>query len=241
MVNIKIGIVEDEVIIADTIISNLLDLGYEVTEPCLSYTQALAMLSEEQPDLILLDIQLAGKKTGIDVAKHLNQHYNIPFIFLTSNSDPITIKEAKAVHPHAYLVKPFNKDDLYAAIEIALSNYNNKSTEVSSAHSHELKDSIFLKKKGRYYAVRFEDILFVKSDHVYVEIQTKNDNFLVRSKLDDFVKKLAPIKMLQVHRRYFINLAHLSSINSNNVRLGEHEVPLNKIYKAQLMKIINIG
>ena len=123
MSDIKIGIVADEVIIADTIATTLEEIGYNTTEPCLSYTQALTMLEEESPNLVLLDIQLAGRKSGIDVAKLINEKHNIPFIFLTSNADSKTLEEAKKVKANAFLVKPFNKADLFTSIEIALSNF----------------------------------------------------------------------------------------------------------------------
>ncbi|MCP4437793.1 MAG: response regulator transcription factor [Aureispira sp.] len=241
MGTIKIGIVEDEVIIAETIISSLLDLGYDTTEPCLTYTQALEMIEEEEPDLILLDIQLAGKKTGIDVAKVLKAEYDIPFIFLTSNADVRTIEEAKKVNPYAYLVKPFNKEDLFTAIEIALSNFNenNNSPKPTTTSSNQQKDTLFVKKKDRFYAIKYSDILFLKSDHVYVEVYTKTETFLVRSSLQRFLEKLPATDFFQSHRRYIINLAHLGSINSDKLFIQEHKIPLSKTYRSELMKIVD--
>src|SRR3569623_1271027 len=120
---LKIGIVEDELVIARTILNTLNEFGYSHCGPAINYTEALEMLEQERPDLLLLDIQLSGKKDGIDVAEKLNELYQIPFIFLTANSDGETIDRAKKVKPHAYIVKPFTKEELYAAIEIAFSNF----------------------------------------------------------------------------------------------------------------------
>ncbi len=69
MSRIKIGIVEDEVVIAHTIESTLDDLGYEYCGPASSYGEALELLETDKPDLLLLDINLAGKKDGIDLKK----------------------------------------------------------------------------------------------------------------------------------------------------------------------------
>src|SRR5438045_190655 len=99
---LKIGIVEDELIIARTILSTLDELGYLHCGPAISYTEALEMLDNNKPDLLLLDIQLSGKKDGIDVAETVNDVHRIPFIFLTANTDPETIDRAKRVNPHAY-------------------------------------------------------------------------------------------------------------------------------------------
>src|SRR5919202_6006521 len=120
---LKIGIVEDELVIARTVLSTLDDLGYSHCGPAINYTEAMEMLEQNKPDLLLLDILLSGKKDGVDVAQKLNELYHLPFIFLTANSDGETIDRAKKVKPHAYIVKPFTKEELYAAIEIAFSNF----------------------------------------------------------------------------------------------------------------------
>jgi DNA-binding LytR/AlgR family response regulator len=124
MTTLKIGVVEDELIIARTILGTLDELGYGYCGPAINYTEAMEMLDRDKPDLLLLDIQLSGKKDGIDVARRLNEQYHLPFIFLTANSDGETIERAKAVKPPAYIVKPFTKEELFAAIEIAFSNFS---------------------------------------------------------------------------------------------------------------------
>src|SRR4051812_22124930 len=103
MANIKVGIVEDEMIIAEGIVQALEQLGYEPTEPATSYTDALEMIEAERPDILLVDIQLSGKKDGIDLAWKIKEDYNIPFIFLTASSDPATVERAKLICPPAYL------------------------------------------------------------------------------------------------------------------------------------------
>ena len=87
MTVLKIGVVEDELIIARTILNTLDELGYSHCGPAINYTEAIEMLEQNKPDLLLLDIQLSGKKDGIDVAQKLNELYQVPFIFLTANSD----------------------------------------------------------------------------------------------------------------------------------------------------------
>src|SRR6476659_1005538 len=123
MNKIKIGVVEDEVIIADSICAVLRQLGYDTTEPATSYSDALDMIENERPDMMLLDINLAGNKDGIQLAADIKTRYDLPFIFLTANSDSATVERAKVVEPPAYLVKPFNKNELFTSIEICLSNY----------------------------------------------------------------------------------------------------------------------
>src|SRR4051812_29579950 len=118
MAKTKICIVEDEILIAMDIASTLRELGYDVTEIASNYTTAIEIIEAEKPDLILLDIQLDGHKDGIDLAWKVKKEYDIPFIFLTANSDAATLEKAKPVNAQGYLVKPFRGTDLHTSIEI---------------------------------------------------------------------------------------------------------------------------
>ena len=91
----KIGIVEDEVIIADNLSQILEKLGYEVIEPASTYDEGLSMLQNDQPDIVLLDVHLNNKKDGIDLAWKVKDEFDIPFIFLTANADAATVERAK--------------------------------------------------------------------------------------------------------------------------------------------------
>ncbi len=242
MSKMKILIVEDEIVIADNIARILENLGYEVLEPAINYSEALETVEEELPDLCILDIQLAGSKDGVDLAWKLKEDYDLPFIFLTSNADPRTVERAKKLKPPAYLVKPFNRDDLYTSIEMALYNHQSAepTTEKPDAEQIRIKDAVFVKDKDLFHKVRFADILFVKSDHVYVELYTKDQKkFLVRSSMNDFVDGL-PGSFFRTHRSYAVNLDHLDAINSLNVHIGEQRIPIGKTYREELLKAVQL-
>jgi two-component system response regulator LytT len=239
MDKVKILVVEDELIIADNICDALEELGYEALEPAISYTEAIGRIEEEKPDIAILDIQLSGKKTGIDIAKKIRESYHFPFIFLTSNGDPLTLNQAKEVMPPAYLIKPFSKEELYTSIEIALSNFsiNNKD---KTDESHVIKNAFFIKNKGSFIKIYFDDILYLKSDHVYVELHLKNTRkFLVRRSLNDILLSL-DANFVRVQRSYVVNVKHISEIKSASVILNNNEIPLGKKYKAELIKRINL-
>ena len=71
----------------------------------------------------MLDIQIQGDTNGIVLAKHINEKYHLPFVFLTAHSDPKTVKSAIETKPFGYLLKPFNSVDIYTSIEVALRNF----------------------------------------------------------------------------------------------------------------------
>ena len=105
MLRYRTLIVEDEIIIADTIKRYLQKQGHEVVGTAISYEEATEIYKKEQPDIALLDIRLSGSKTGIDVA-HFIQEQNdaTPFIFLSSQLDSRSINAAKQTYPSGYLL-----------------------------------------------------------------------------------------------------------------------------------------
>ncbi|HIK05102.1 MAG TPA: response regulator [Trichormus sp. M33_DOE_039] len=116
----KILVVEDEVIVARTITSQLGQLGYDVIGTASSGKVAIAKALEAKPELVLMDIILKGEMDGIDTASYIREHLDIPVIFLTAYGDDNTLQRAKITQPFGYIVKPFTSKDLRIAIEIGL-------------------------------------------------------------------------------------------------------------------------
>lgn len=246
---IRILIVEDNVIIADDMQSMLEEIGYEIVDNVIVYEQAVEVLKNKEVDLVLIDIILASDKTGIDLGKHIRANYNIPFIFVTSNSDRATVEDAKLVKPNGYLVKPFEQQDLYTSIEIALSNFN-YSGDVSSNNNSfveedqimsnsVLKGSIFVKKQHLYYRIQFKDIQFIKADNVYLEVNTIDKKFLVRSPLKDYLHKLPQDKFYRAHKSYIVNVDHIDAINSKDIMINNKLIPISKDFKEFIISAMN--
>ncbi|HSR60600.1 MAG TPA: response regulator [Robiginitalea sp.] len=246
---IKILIVEDNVIIADDMQSMLEEIGYEIVDNVIVYEQAIEVLRTKQVDLVLIDIILASDKTGIDLGKHIRDNYDIPFIFVTSNSDRATVENAKTVKPNGYLVKPFEQQDLYTSIEIALSNFTHSNRDSSPddredssegiASNTLLKDSIFVKKQHLYYRIQFDDIQFIKADNVYLEVNTKDKKFLVRSPLKDYLEKLPKKKFFRAHKSYIVNVDHIDAINSKDILINNTLIPISKDFKEFIISAMN--
>ncbi|MDO9374256.1 MAG: sigma 54-interacting transcriptional regulator [Ferruginibacter sp.] len=114
----KILIVEDKFIEADYLRLMLVKAGYEVMGIAHAVVQAREMINNNKPDFVLLDIFLKGKLTGIDLAKQLSDE-NIPFVYLSANSNEEVLSAAKATQPYGFLVKPFREKDLLVTLEIA--------------------------------------------------------------------------------------------------------------------------
>ncbi|MEA5574940.1 ATP-binding protein [Anabaena sp. UHCC 0451] len=119
----KILVVEDEIIVARTIASQLHQLGYIVTGTASSGKNAIVKALETQPELVLMDIILKGEMDGINAAAAIRKQLDIPVIFLTACGDEQTLERAKITQPFGYVVKPFTIKDLRIAIEIGLSQH----------------------------------------------------------------------------------------------------------------------
>ncbi|MBT4286004.1 MAG: response regulator [Bacteroidetes bacterium] len=116
----RILIVEDESIIALETQESLKTLGYEICAIVNSGAGAIKNIEEKQTDLILMDIHLKGDIDGIETAEIIQSNHHIPIIFLTAFSDERVLDRAKRTKPYGYLLKPFKKQDLKVAIEMAL-------------------------------------------------------------------------------------------------------------------------
>jgi len=114
----KILIVEDQFVEADYLRMMLAKVGYQVTGIAHSVPQARELIDKNRPDLVLLDIFVKGKLTGIDLAKQLAEE-NIAFVYLSASSNEQVLNEAKATQPYGFLVKPFREKDLLIMLEIA--------------------------------------------------------------------------------------------------------------------------
>ena len=115
-----IFIVEDEAIVASDLRETLRSLGYDVPGIAKSGELALEKVKELHPDLVLMDIHLAGKMDGVETAGTIHTLYDIPVIYLTAYADKALLERAKITEPYGYVIKPYDERELHSIIEMAL-------------------------------------------------------------------------------------------------------------------------
>ncbi len=120
---IKIMVVEDESIVAFNLQQRLSRLGYDVPAVAASGEEALRLVDQLDPDLVLMDIHIQGEMDGIEVASRLNASHPLSVIFLTAYSEDATIERARATRPYGYLLKPFSEREMHATITMALERH----------------------------------------------------------------------------------------------------------------------
>lgn len=228
-----IGVVEDEMVIADTICLNLRKLGYSTATTSPSYSRAIKMMAEEKPDLLLIDINLGGEKDGIDLAQYIRQHYPIPIIFLTANSDAATLERAKQVNPDGFIVKPYKKNDLYAAIEIAVSNRSRQFQKVEPIDYRMVKDGY------DYVKVFLAEILYILSNQNYAVLYLKNGKkLMVRSTISEMAEKLPANLFCRINRGTVVNIHHVSKIQTDKLLVGEVDFSINKATRETIVGLM---
>lgn len=116
----SIFIVEDEAIVASDIRETIISLGYTAAGTAKTGELALEKIKQSHPDLVLMDIHLAGEMDGIDTAGKVHALYDIPVIYLTAYADKVLLDRAKITEPYGYVVKPYDERELHSVIEMAL-------------------------------------------------------------------------------------------------------------------------
>jgi DNA-binding response OmpR family regulator len=206
---VEVLIVEDEMVLAIGMEASLIDLGYEVSGIESTAENAIKHSRENYPDVVLMDINLVGEKSGIDAAMQIWQNQKIPIIFLTSYIDKVTVKHAMLSEPYAYLVKPCRDKELDIAIKTALHKhkyfFKNKECFQKESIINLVNNSKYDKGKKILYhnneplkltgnEIKFFDILSQKNgESVSFEriiSYIYRDNFIDRGKLRTLIYRL---------------------------------------------------
>jgi PAS domain S-box-containing protein len=116
----RVLVVEDERIVAQDIKNCLEKIGYAVPSVVSSGVEALLEVEKTSPDIVLMDIVLKGKLSGIETVEKMRQVNNVPVVYLTAYADAGTLERAKLTEPYGYILKPFEERELQSIIEMAL-------------------------------------------------------------------------------------------------------------------------
>lgn len=243
MSKIRVLVVEDDPIIAETLELAVEDMGYELIEVIDNGPEALRLHKASQPDLVLMDVKINGKMDGIEVATKMNEVRPTPIIFITSMIDQTTFQQAKEVVPLAYLTKPFNEVSLQFAIELAVSKMEGDLAGQTSWKTDIMgSNNFFVKVNNRLVKVTFDEIHWVSVEGKYIEIVTSDKKLEVRIALKDLEKRLPKDSFLRVHRNFMINLNHLKDVDldSNLLFIGERSVALGTGYREAVLRKLNL-
>lgn len=242
----RIQIVEDELLVAMDLAERLKQSGYDIVDINDNADDAITAFREHLPDLVLLDITIRGKKSGIDVAHDINDVQPTPFIYITAHADAVTVNKAKNTFPAAYVIKPFTTSSLLVSIELALHNFAfqneqvNDTAEIKKDSNIYLKQNhVFIKDGYKFIKIFLNDILYLSAEDNYVRIVTGEKQFLIRNTLTRTTEILQRNFFVRVHRSFCINTNHIDSFSEQEVIIAGQAIPIGRNYKEELGKIFN--
>ena len=118
----RVLIVEDEILIAEELTERLSNLGFAVIAAVDTAEEGIAIAIRENPDLVLMDIRLQGRKDGVQAAKEIRQQMDVPIVYVTAYSDPLTVQRTirdgiRRLHPEAF---SHAEHELQSTIDVAM-------------------------------------------------------------------------------------------------------------------------
>jgi diguanylate cyclase (GGDEF)-like protein/PAS domain S-box-containing protein len=140
---VQILIVEDEMVVARDVQLQLELLGYAVAGHTTRGEDAITLAGQLRPDMVLMDIQLAGAMDGVSAARAIRDQFGVPVIFLTAFAADEILARAKMVEPYGYILKPFSERELKTVLEMALYKHQAETRLRESAlHNQTILDNM---------------------------------------------------------------------------------------------------
>jgi two-component system, LytTR family, response regulator len=242
---ISILIVEDEEIWVEQLHFILNEFGFTVTKTVSNADDALAALSACKYDLVLLDIYLNGKKSGIELGRIINKLYKKPFIFTTASQQQHQMKEAAGTMPSAYLTKPVNPASLFIAIQNAINNFSNNQTASLKGEEPEFV-SFFVKHGNKYKKIDWVDVAFLSAGKNYTSVFNSADKteYYIRSSLQKILQYQVPKQLqkqfLQVNRSEAVQLSFVQEVTNSEVKTAFKSFAVSETYSKELKSKLNI-
>lgn len=240
---IEILIIEDDPISAESIVLSLSEFGFKISGVAHSIESALILLNREQFDIVLVDIDLNGTKSGIEIGRMLTNLYHLPFIFITGSSDKNIIEEAITAKPAAYLQKPTSSATLFACIQNALQNFN--VSKEASLQQAKFADFFFVKTRNKLKRIDWKDVVLLTSADNYTIITLiDKTEYFIRSSLIMTLKLQIPHSFqknfVQVNRSEVVQLSYVTELIDEEIITAIKKISITKSYLKTLKEQLNI-
>lgn len=253
---IKAIIIDDEPLARDMIKEYLHTYPFiNVVQECGDGFEGIKAISEVQPDLIFLDVQMP-KINGFEMLELLNP---APAVIFTTAFDEYAIK-AFDTHAIDYLLKPFSKERFDKAIQKWSARHADKQQQKvaeASAESKELEEEtlpvspeqhnrVVVKTGNNIRIIPMQEIIYLQADDDYVKIFTKEGSFLKKKTISYFEKVMDASQFVRVHRSYIVQVQQVTRIEPYEkdghiaiLKSGE-KIPISKTGYPKLKAILGL-
>lgn len=240
----RVLIVEDEIIVSAAMTLTLSRRGYE----CLAFPsgeEALEALHDFEPDVILMDIGLAGMIDGISTAGIIRQQSAKPIVFITEQTNAQVFQQAKGALPQHYINKPYTDATLIQAVELALLKPQSVQASPVAPHTimtfgERVDDGIFIYYGNEYIKVLFKDIFYLEANGMFTLLYCAPDKcYKISLSSNNVVAQLANPAFVRTSRSFYVNIHRIESIRNDELIVDKKHVPMTKNYKADILSRVN--
>ncbi len=262
----KVLIVEDDRFISTILTMFLKELGHQLVGVCQTGIEAVALCSEVRPDVVLMDIHIEGELDGIQTTERLKSEFDIPVIYVSSDTSSYIIERAIVTNSYGFLVKPVNKQELGISIDLAY--YKHKvdveQKERERGYRQFISESpvpIVIVNDGKIQYLNnlalevvfkthyIEDVLLQQ----FLSFVAEEDREIVKRLFDDFENagscfKCQTIRLQDVHGRYTYVEIDGSGVNFNSkssvqiiIRDISEEIQIQERMESYKMALIKTG
>lgn len=241
MTSLRILLVEDDPSAALDVEMLIDELGYELIAKIDNGQQALHEIQAVQPDLVIMDIELKGKLSGLDIAKEI-KHLEIPVIFTTSYRDKEVFESTKSTYSFGYLVKPFDRLTLQSAIEQVVRALYNEEVLLSGDEVWKedllVRDCFLIKNQNLLHKVFLDDISYIQGEGNYCTLFAKGKKYVVKISLKKILNDLDLQRFAPVHKSYIVHLDKVDAIDvsTNKIIIDKDQLPLGRAFKQRLLE-----
>ncbi|WP_299223138.1 response regulator [uncultured Psychroserpens sp.] len=252
-------IVEDEALLYKNLCNVLEKENYSVDKFTPSVEEALSRINMKRPDLILLDIQLEGQLSGLDLGEILNTNYHIPFIYITGLDDDQTFYEGLNTEHELFIVKTkprLNPKDIIRAVQTILKKKETKIAQLKNGvmglvmYLDEMKETG--SEKITKVPIKFSDIGYftvkpfindngeveeLKSNYVWFLTQ-KKEHFFIRSSLSEILS-VVPHYFVRINESYIVNITPnilTGNINNSRISILNQTLTISNRYKKEVKR-----
>ena len=233
--------IEDNLIVAEDLNDKLRSLGYEVAGNFLNLDEILEVLDTRRVDLLIVDIQLGGELTGIDLVREIYKSKKLPVVYLTANSESAMVKMAMETHPAAYLLKPFKLSEFAINIDLAINNFEQQQPQIADKDTFEVVEgAIYIPDNQMHIRVKHEEVIAVEADGAYIKIILEEKTYQIASNLKNFTKQFNDKRFIRISRKHLVNPQFVEKIVGNTVFAKGHEFQFPKQKRQELLSHFRI-
>ena len=238
MLQIDILIVEDDLKYSIEIETMIRELGFSQISQVNTIEQAELLMQTKTIACVVCNTSGLVKKNSLDFLETLDGNH-ISTILFSAKEDELFFEKIKKYSPDAYLVKPINKYTFQNSLLQIVKRLaqEQSSTEQNNDANYTINDFLFIRNNNFLSKILIRDILYISTDGNYSVLHTLKKRHIVKISLVNLKASFDQKQILQVHRNYVVNIAHVDNINltNNELSIGGNNIPIGRTYKELLL------